>query len=140
MRTLKKLPNEVLRLPCSPIDKFDKTLQTLYLDMLGIMHKEKGVGIAAPQVGVSKQFCIVMSTPMCNPQIIKASEDTEDASEGCLSIPGEQFTVSRSTSITIEYLTLAGKVETVELQDYMARIALHEIDHLAGRLIIDIGK
>lgn len=130
----------VLRQPSKPITSFDKVLHTLYLDMLGIMIQAKGVGIAAPQVGVNKQFCIVESIPMCNPQIIKAGSETEKSYEGCLSIPGKTFLIETPSFLTIEYQDLAGKVKTIELNGYSARVARHEIDHLQGLLIDERSK
>ncbi len=135
MRKLQTIPNLRLRELCVPIDKFDKVLHTLYLDMLSVMIDKKGVGIAAPQVGVNRQFCIVGKLPMCNPQIIKVSQETTKDYEGCLSIPGPTFLIERPRALTIEYMDLNGKVQTIELQDYMARVAFHELDHLQGILI-----
>ena len=137
MRTLKTLPNPVLRQPCAPVDKFDKILNTLYLDMLSIMHAKGGVGIAAPQVGVSRKFVIVEGTPMANPQIIGVSEGTNRAYEGCLSIPGEQVFVKRYDSLTVEYQDLSGKTIQSVFSGFSARVVQHEIDHINSTLIVD---
>ena len=110
-----------------------------------------GVGIAAPQVYVSKRLIIVASKPnprypnapemapivMVNPEIIGVSEQQNLGEEGCLSVPNERGSVSRASQIHVRYFNLDGDVFELELFDFPARIVQHEIDHLNGVLFVD---
>ncbi len=126
---------------------FQKTLDTFLLTLRTLV----GVGIAAPQVGISKQFLIVHSKPvraypnaplfgpeiMINPKLISGSKKMEKRMEGCLSIPGIRGPVSRHIAIQISYQDRNGKSQKMELKNFVARIFQHEFDHLNGVMFID---
>ncbi len=119
--------------------------------MLETMHESDGVGLAAPQVGVSERVIVIhlpdnedQYGPMAgqlfevvNPEIVKESRETVEGIEGCLSIPGYVGNVERSTAVTVRAQDRNGKEFRVKAQDWLARVFLHEIDHLYGVLYID---
>jgi peptide deformylase len=136
-----KVPARVLSRPArrvSPRDNID--LHHLYDQMFETMD-ERGVGLAAPQVGKSIRFCLAMNPetgevdPYVNPTIVQASPEVEVGPEGCLSIPGFHAFVERAVSITVSYQDLDFKERRRTLSGYHARILQHEIDHLQGVLI-----
>ena len=126
-------------------------LMALASAMHGTMLERNGVGIAAPQVYISKRVIIVASRPnprypdapemdalvMVNPEILEKSELTVWGEEGCLSVPDEREQVARAESIKLRYCTLEGTVVETTLSGFPARIVQHEVDHLDGVLFID---
>jgi peptide deformylase len=112
----------------------------LIVDLIDTQMAHDGVGIAAPQVGVSKRVIIVGShgdqLVLINPVIIQRSREINDAIEGCLSLPGIYRNVWRSHRVIVEFTSQGGH-RTMELEGFDAIVAQHEIDHLEGRLIID---
>jgi len=142
---VKTFPDKVLRKVAKPVIEIDNELTTLLDNMVETMHSQKGVGLAAPQVGISKRIIIVdpsggedesMIMRVINPEII--SEDGEQlGEEGCLSVPGEYESVRRAEKITLKALDENGKEYTMEAEGFLARIFQHEIDHLDGKLFID---
>lgn len=126
-------------------------LKELAEAMHATMLARNGVGIAAPQVYVSKRVIIVASRPnsrypdapemdalvMVNPEILEKSELTVWGEEGCLSVPDEREQVARAESIKLRYCTLEGTVVETTLSGFPARIVQHEVDHLDGVLFID---
>lgn len=134
--------NPILRKKSKPIKSIDKKLKKFIKDMIATMHEAKGVGIAAPQVGVNDRLCIVTLNdkkvvPMINPEIIYKSDEKEWGEEGCLSLPKEFGDVERSKEITVTYLDESENQITLKLKDFNARVVQHEIDHLDGVLFID---
>jgi peptide deformylase len=127
--------------------KFQKLIDDLIVTLMDI----NGVGIAAPQVYESVQLFIVAShpnprypnapqmvpTPIINPRIISRSKQTAKDWEGCLSVPGIRGKVTRSTKIKVEFTNRLGKIETQTYTDFIARIFLHEYDHLQGLVFLD---
>ncbi|CAB1216068.1 peptide deformylase [Acinetobacter bouvetii] len=125
-------------------------LKQLAEAMHSTMLQKNGVGIAAPQVYVSKRLIIVASRPnprypdapemdavvMVNPEILESSATTVLGEEGCLSVPDERGQVARAESIKLRYLTVAGEVVETLFSGFPARIVQHEIDHLNGVLFI----
>ncbi|MEG0347716.1 MAG: peptide deformylase, partial [Acinetobacter sp.] len=115
------------------------------------MLERSGVGIAAPQVYISKRVIIVASRPnlrypdapemdavvMVNPEILEFSQATTLGEEGCLSVPNERGQVQRAQSIKVLYHTLTGEVMESTFEGFPARIVQHEIDHLNGILFVD---
>ncbi len=147
-----QLGNPVLRQTAEWIEKpQDQALQILTDDLLQTMIQSAGVGIAAPQVGITKQLVIVASRPtlrypnapeilpipMFNPQLLEHSDETEKGWEGCLSVPGIRGLVSRYKSVTVEYQDRDGKPQNRILHDFVARVFQHEYDHLKGIIFID---
>lgn len=126
-------------------------LQHLTASMQATMLERNGVGIAAPQVYVSKRVIIVASRPnvrypdapemqpiiMLNPVITKRSEQTILGEEGCLSVPDTRGQVARAEKITVQYLNLQGQPVEIRLEGFPARIVQHEVDHLDGILFTE---
>ncbi len=142
-------PNEILRRKAHKVESFGNELQVLIDDMVETMRAEPGVGLAAPQVGVPLRLIVVEygedehpeAAPklyvMANPEISKASTETEVGVEGCLSIPGFIGEVERSLEIVVRGQNRHGKAMKVKAKGWLARIFQHEIDHLNGILFID---
>lgn len=137
---IRTYPDPVLRKETEAIDLFDSKLMDLIEEMKVIMLESDGVGLAAPQVGVSKKLAIVYYDEtlyvLINPILLKA--DGEQVSEeGCLSFPGIFGNVLRPRHVVIEAYNEHGEKLTIEAEDFLARAFLHEMDHLEGRLLID---
>ena len=142
-------PDPVLREKARRIKTFDANLRKLAEDMLQTMHANNGVGLAAPQIGQSIRLLVAELEPdkqegergfkvaLCNPEIVKASDETVTGTEGCLSIPGWVGDVPRHVSVTVKAQTTEGKEVRIKAQDYYARVLQHEIDHLNGVLFTD---
>ena len=145
---------EVLRLKAARVadTEFNSDwLMQLASVMLATMLERNGVGIAAPQVYISKRVIIVASRPnlrypdapemdavvMVNPEILEFSQSTSLGEEGCLSVPNERGQVQRAQSIKVVYHTLTGEVLESIFEGFPARIVQHEIDHLNGILFVD---
>ncbi len=132
---------DVLRTKATAIPKVTKDIKKLIKDMKDTVRKAEGLGIAGPQVGVSKAICLAMfngrMTPMINPEILSRSDETSVMEEGCLSLPGIDVNVERPVEITVRYLDEKGAVQERHLHDLDARVVQHEFDHLQGVLIVD---
>jgi peptide deformylase len=157
LRDIVKLPDPVLRRKARPITKFDSNLQTLIDDMIETMRDAPGVGLAAPQVGISDRLIVVeygeegedengeiIELPkklytLINPEIVKVSEEKEMGVEGCLSIPGLVGEVERYSAIQIKGLNRRGQPTKVKAEGWLARIFQHEVDHLNGVVFPDIA-
>ena len=152
LRQIVTLPDSVLRRKARPVDRFDAELQVLIDDMIDTMREAPGVGLAAPQVGVSERVIVVEyfendeeedeAAPkklyvMVNPEIKQVSEETEEGVEGCLSVPGWQGEVERALQVTVKGQTRRGQPMKVKAKGWMARIFQHEIDHLNGVVFTD---
>ena len=135
-------PNPILKTPCVDIDPFNKELKELVSAMKRTMKAQKGIGLAAPQVGISKRICVIdfegRKLTLINPYIISTHEK-EVGVEGCLSIPGLQFKVERALTIQVKYQDEQGEWQEKIESGFFARIIQHEIDHLDGILINEIG-
>ncbi|MCC5985161.1 MAG: peptide deformylase [Rhodobacteraceae bacterium] len=140
-------PSPMLRRIALPVEDFGPALQMLARDMLQTMYDAPGRGLAGPQVGVLRRI-FVMDTGwkegdrapvICiNPEILGASGRTEAGVEGCLSIPGLPLEVERPAEVTLRWADVDGAVQTRALTGAAARCAQHELDHLNGRLILDL--
>lgn len=134
----------MLRTPTKSVVRVTKELQKVLKDMEATTLDADGLGIAAPQVNRSERMCIVKLRgrflPMVNPDITSYSKETEDAEEGCLSLPGIWVNVPRSVWIVVRYLDARGQQKELRLEHIDARIVQHEVDHLDGKLIVDYGK
>ena len=132
-----------LRQKALPVTKVDAALRRKLDEMIGFMRKSKGVGLAAPQIGDSRRFFVAEFDgevfKIVNPKLVSAGTETEVCDEGCLSVPGTYVDVPRPTEITIEFTDERGKVYEADLGGYLARIFLHEMDHLDGVLMVDRG-
>jgi peptide deformylase len=137
--------SDVLRKVAEPIEEITDEIRQLARDMLEKMYDSDGVGIAAPQIGVSKRIIIVDVDPydpsknpiaLINPEIVDR-QGQESAEEGCLSVPDIRGEVKRAERVTVEGLDLDGKKLRIEATELLARALQHEIDHLNGVLFID---
>lgn len=156
-----KYGSEVLRKPCKAVTKFDKKLQKLVNDMFETMYSTNGVGLAAPQVGENLRVLVIdvdygserydeSGNPsgktedynplvLINPVIVYKEGEVESY-EGCLSFPDVFFAVKRARKIVVKFQNLSGKEERIEAEeDLLCRCIQHEIDHLDGKLFIDIA-
>lgn len=139
------LPSQVLRRPVQDVVfPLSKDVRRLIKDMLDTVAKADGIGLAAPQVGRDLNLAIIYlqsaGVPpfvIINPKIVRASPEQKEIEEGCLSMPGVFGMVSRPVSVTVEYQDLAGAVQTITDDSWIARVCQHEIDHLLQTLIID---
>lgn len=136
----------ILRTICDPISKFDKSLKKLVQDMNDTMVKEKGVGIAAPQVSVNARVFLAVlgsesknpvTVAMVNPEILDFSEEVELGEEGCLSLPKLFAKVWRSKEVLVRFQDLKGEFRQLKVANLDARVVQHELDHLNGILFID---
>ena len=142
-----RYPDARLRRPCLPVGAPDAALRQLAADMLETMYAAPGRGLAAPQVGVLKRLFVMdpgwkegAPTPLIclDPEILEASEEQHTGPEGCLSIPDVPALVSRPAWVLLRWRDLDGQVHTERLTGMAAICAQHELDHLNGRLIIDL--
>lgn len=137
---IKKAGDKILKDKAQPVIKIDKKIRKLLDDMLATMEKADGVGLAAPQVGVSLRVIILDVgdglIELINP-VITASSGCELGTEGCLSIPGVFGEVERFTEVTVEGLNRFGKKVKITGTGLLSRALQHEIDHLEGILFIE---
>jgi peptide deformylase len=144
IRTIVKHPDPILREKAMVVTKFNANLHKLLDDMAETMYDADGVGLAAPQVGVSKRV-IVMDCgdgliEMVNPEIVEYKGEQFDTPEGCLSIPGLRGDVRRHAWVRVRGQDRNGNPIELEAEGLLARCAQHEIDHLNGVLFIDIAE
>lgn len=139
---IKKAGDAVLKAQAAPIERIDKSIRTLLDDMAETMYHANGVGLAAPQVGKSIQVVTIDVgdglIELVNPTIVR-KEGAELGQEGCLSVPGIYGEVERAAKVTVEFLNRRGKRHRITATGLLARCLQHEIDHLHGRLFIDIA-
>jgi len=136
------LGEEVLTEKAKPVKTFDSALALLVDAMFETMAEADGVGLAAPQVGVSERLFVIdlrdgKRWVFINPEIIATSEECVTAEEGCLSIPGVFSEVTRAARVSVQARNLQGRPFTVEAEGLFARAIQHELDHLNGVLFID---
>lgn len=141
--TVLHFPDPRLRNKALPVDAVDEDIGQLSRDMLETMYAEKGIGLAATQVGVPKRVVVMdlsegKDSPMVlvNPEI-KEKSGSEEMEEGCLSVPGFFETVRRAEKVVFQYLNLDGEEMEVRADGLLAVCVQHEIDHLDGKLFID---
>lgn len=149
IREIVKTPDPVLRRKAHKITTFDKDLQVLIDDMIETMREAPGVGLAAPQIGVSERLVVIEygsdedeNVPkklfvLINPEIIEASEEKVEGIEACLSVPQLAGEVERHERLVVKALNRLGKPVKIKVKGWMARIFQHEIDHLEGVLFTD---
>ncbi len=140
VRNIVKIGDDVLRKVCRTQMTFDDKLAQILDDMKETMYKAEGVGLAAPQVGILRRFCIVDTgdglVELINPVIIEKSGE-QTGSEGCLSIPDRYEEVTRPMFVTVRAQNRYGENIVVKGEGLKARAFCHEIDHLDGVLYID---
>lgn len=142
LRKIRTEEDEILRKISRPVDAITEKILVLIEDMIETMNHANGVGLAAPQVGVLKRIIIVDvgdgPIPMINPVIIE-TDGIQEGMEGCLSVPGKSGTVVRPNFVKVEYLDEDGETCIIEGEELFARAICHEVDHLDGKLYIDIA-
>jgi peptide deformylase len=136
------LGNELLRQKAAKIEKIDGDMEKTISLMQEALKKDKGVGLAGPQIGFMKCIFIThiendVERVFINPSILETSQETAKAEEGCLSIPGIYADVVRSKTIKIQAWNEKGRPFTLETGGLMARVIQHEYDHLEGVLFLD---
>jgi len=138
-------PDPRLKKRCEPVAAITPELRQLAADMLETMYDAPGIGLAAPQVGVTRRLivmdCIKEGPPeplvLFNPEIVAVSQDVSVYEEGCLSIPDVYHEVTRPAEVTVRWLDLDGMAQERRFAGLRATCVQHEIDHLDGRLFID---
>ena len=153
LRRIVTLPDPVLKRKARAVTKFDKDLQSLLNDMVETMREAPGVGLAAPQIGLSERIVVIEyfekvedeekeDAPkkvwaVINPEIVNASDEKLMGVEGCLSIPGLVGEVERHAEVQVRALNRHGKPMKIKAKGWLARIFQHEIDHLNGVLFTE---
>ncbi len=143
---IRTYPDPVLKKKTAPVTDFGPTMQKLFDDMIETMHVADGVGLAAPQIGISQQIFIACPTMRRGAEyvmvntVIESRSGSVAAAEGCLSLPGISGEVTRSTQLRMTFHDRHGKKHTAEVEDFFARVIQHEMDHLNGVLLIDHFK
>jgi len=140
MLKIVKYPDLILKKSSEEVRHDDKSLRSLIPHMVETMKKNQGIGLAAPQIGISKKVIIVTegeeAHAFLNPRIVKQSKEKERDEEGCLSLPGLFMKVSRAKQVEVAAQTIDGAKVRVKARGLGARIFQHEIDHIEGKLII----
>lgn len=145
IRRIRTWPDEVLRQKAAPVEDFGDELQRLIDDMLETMYDAPGIGLAAPQVGVSRRLLVIDTSSrtepdqvlvLANPEIVEAAEECEEE-EGCLSVPDYSAKVKRARRVAVRGHNRHGHPVELRGEDLLARAIQHEIDHLEGTLFID---
>jgi peptide deformylase len=136
-------PDPVLRIEAAEVTQFNESLANTVSDMAETMYAASGIGLAAPQVGISQRILVLdisesrdQLLPFINPVITTHSGRTS-YEEGCLSIPDYRETIKRHAEVTVEYKNVLGETQTIEADGLFAICLQHEIDHLNGVLIVD---
>ena len=149
VRRIELMGSRVLRQEAAPVQEVDDETRRLARDLFDTMYEAEGVGLAAPQVGISRRV-LVVDVPaaesadgarqvhaLVNPVVTGSSARTERESEGCLSIPGIEEAVTRPVRVTVKALSPDGESVRIDADGLLARVLQHEIDHLDGVLFID---
>jgi peptide deformylase len=142
---VRQYPDPVLRMKAHDVDDFDDSVTDLVERMTILMEEARGVGLAAPQLGVLRRVLVYRTaedepvTALVNPRIVSSGEELDSAEEGCLSLGAATVVVEveRPIAVTLEARTPAGDLVQLEAEGLQARVIQHEVDHLDGVLIID---
>ena len=143
MSFIRRFGDPVLKSRATPVDRFDETLRNQVARMAGIMADALGVGLAAPQLGISQRVLVYrvgQGAPviaLVNPEVEWEGPDEEPLDEGCLSIPGIEVEVPRKVHVRVRARDEHGDERLVEASGLEARVIQHELDHLNGVLILD---
>ena len=136
-------PDPRLRKVAAPVEKFDEKLGEIARQMLDLMHQAKGIGLAAPQVGLGIRLFVWNTSGdrkddhVCVNPVLGDLEGDVEAEEGCLSLPDVNVNIHRAQACSMRGLDIKGKPLSLSAMDLLARCWQHEVDHLDGRLIID---
>jgi len=141
LMTVYQASDPVLHKKAKPLQRIDGTLRKTIEDMFETMHHNRGMGLAATQVGILSRFFVGeyddQRYVLINPEILSRSKETDIAEEGCLSLPGYVGKVERAVRVTVRARTLKGKEVTYNAEGTLARMFQHEIDHLDGIMFTD---
>lgn len=141
MLKIVKYPSATLKRKAEEVQQITPDLLSLAVQMELAMEKNQGIGLAAPQVGFSKQIIVVKdkrnNQAFLNPKIVFKGKEQETDEEGCLSLPGLFLPIKRAETIKVSCYTKEGKPVVIEAAGLASRIFQHEIDHLQGKLIIE---
>ena len=140
IRNVVQVGDEVLRQRCFEVEAFDEKLWTLLDDMKDTVKKERGAGLAAPQVGILRRVVVVDVDEgyfeFINP-VLLIQKGSQTGWEGCLSVRGKSGVVTRPSRVTLSYQDRFGEKHVLKAKDFFARAICHELDHLDGILYID---
>ncbi len=143
-RRVRHYPDPFLRQRSEEVREVDGSIQDLIQDMFSAMEEERGIGLAAPQIGVAKRVVVVSiedknlsRLALINPVIVHLSTETDVMEEGCLSLPGVNADVDRPVEAVVSGTTKNGRLVEISARGLLARVLQHEIDHLDGVLFID---
>ncbi len=140
------IPDPVLRKAAQPVERVDDDLRRLADDMLETMYDAPGIGLAAPQVGVSRRIVVLDTASdeegkkplvLINPEIVRLGNEMRVYEEGCLSIPDVKVEIERPSTLTVQFIDREGARQELQAEGLLATAIQHEVDHLDGRLIID---
>jgi peptide deformylase len=135
-----KYPEKILRKRSQSVEKITEKEMYLFKDMLYTMHRFSGIGLAAPQIGIDQRLIVadVGEGPvkLANPEVIQV-KGKDKMGEGCLSVPNVMVEIERPDEIIVKGVNEQGKTVELKARGLLARVLLHEIDHLKGKLIID---
>jgi len=140
---LKLIPDTdpVLHEKAEPVQNVNEEVEPVLMEMIAIMVRAGGVGLAAPQVGIKKRFFIIayggLTNVYINPEIVKSEPKTVNMVEGCLSYPGQNREIVRHERIRVAYTTITGEHKSHYVNGMMARIFQHELDHLDGIVFLE---
>lgn len=144
MRQVVPWPNACLRQIADPVEMVDDTVRALWTDMVAVMEAMPGVGLAAPQLGVSQRLAVVDASAergqvlyMANPEVLHASAKFEVGEEASPNLPGVSAQIKRPRGVTVQYLDENGETQEKDLVGLWARSLQHQIDHLNGRMYFD---
>ena len=140
IRSVVQVGDDVLRQKCFPVEVFDEKLHQILDDMKDTVKKERGAGLAAPQIGILRRMAVIDVDEgyfeFINPTIVLQKGEQTDW-EGCLSVRGKMGQVSRPMKVTVVYQDRFGEKHTLKAKGFFARAICHELDHLDGILYID---
>ena len=142
-RKIREIGDEVLTKSCKKVDKMTLRTKILISDMLDTMYEAMGVGLAAPQVGILKRIVVIDvgegPLVLINPEIIE-TDGEQTGEEGCLSVPGKAGTVTRPNYVKIKTMTPDMEEIEIEGEGLLARAICHELDHLDGKLYVELAE
>ena len=141
IRTIREIGEEILTKTSKPVSKLTLRTKMLIDDMFDTMYESSGVGLAAPQVGILKQIVVIDIGEgpilLINPEILE-TEGEQTGEEGCLSVPGKSGVVTRPNYVKVKALDENMEEQILEGEGLLARAFCHEIDHLSGKLYVDL--
>lgn len=137
-------PNDILRYICKPVSKVTPELVDIAKQMYKVMIENRGVGLAAPQVGLDFRLIVLDNSgimiAMFNPTILRRSQEKQIGIEGCLSFPNVHRIIKRPLEVIVKYKDVNNKMKHEVYKGLLARAIIHELEHLNGKLFIDLEE